>query len=73
MSVARIGRSDPTDQVNKAIASVKLEGLSPSATAVELAEAVAAGRISGEEAIRALTAEHKVKTRPKGRAKVLSR
>lgn len=65
MNIARIGRSDPDDQVSKAIASVKLEGLSPSSTAVKLAEGVAVGRITGEQAIRALTAKYKVKTRPK--------
>lgn len=47
----RIGSAEPDDQVRQAMTNITLEGLKPSAMSVKLAHAVAAGKITTDDAI----------------------
>ena len=50
----RIGSSDVEDQVQQAVASVLLSGLKPSQTSIDLARAVAKGKMTTDTAIELL-------------------
>ncbi|MEJ1374060.1 MAG: antitoxin VbhA family protein [Candidatus Sedimenticola sp. (ex Thyasira tokunagai)] len=52
--IVHLGSTDVDDQVCQAVASATLEGLKPTQRAIDLVQDVAAGKMSGDDALTKL-------------------
>ncbi len=57
--IARLGTSNPDDQVRQAVASATLSGRKPSGRAIELIRDVADGKMTGEAALATMRSWYK--------------